>query len=132
MPMVSSGSYGHTADYLHIDEALKSRWRLFCALDEEIKSFVPRPVAGFAEEREAELARFRGLNPNHSEESLVALVNRQIAFRALPESQLFSAFEKRFMTEYVIVVALAHSLCEALINAILALGLSYVRAEGLF
>jgi len=133
MVIVSSSSgYGHTADYLHIDQSLKSRWQPFCELSQEIERFVPRPISDYAEERAAELTRLRGLNPQHSEESLVAFVDRQISGRAAPWWQMHARFDAQFMIEYVSVCLFAHALCEAVINTVLALGLSHAGSQDLF
>ena len=40
-----------SADYLHIDVALKSLWQPFNELVAEMDSFVPRPLSDYEDER---------------------------------------------------------------------------------
>ena len=63
-----------SADYVHIDVALKSLWQPFNDLVAEMDSFVPRPLADYDTERRTQLDHFRRMNPNHSDESLAKLV----------------------------------------------------------
>lgn len=124
--------FSFTSHFRYIDEALRARWIGFRTLEDEMKRFVPRPLTDFAPQRNATLDRIRGLNPGLSPEQHDAYVDEQIEAFASHNFQFFDLFDQRLMTEYVTVVMLSHSLCEALINAILALGLAKADAADLF
>lgn len=113
-----------SADYLHIDLALKSLWESFEKLRSDIDTFAPRPLSDYDDERDREIERLMGLNPHATRESIAELVGNQIAFAASERVQFVNNFSDRFMTLYVTVAVLSNALCEAAINAILALGLT--------
>lgn len=121
-----------SADHLHIDVALKSLWQPFNDLVAEMDSFIPRPLTDFATERQIQLDHFRRMNPNHPVESLTKLVDDRISLAASERVQFADSFSNRFMTQYVMVAFLSHALCEAVINAILAIGLTQAGAHDLF
>ena len=129
---MTANSFGHTAHYTYIDAALRSRWPGFLELELEMDQFVPRPLSDFAERREAELERLRVLNPESPIERLAIGVDRGIAHAASYQWQFYARFDERHMSEYVTVVLLSHSLCEALINAALAIGLANAGSPELF
>jgi hypothetical protein len=124
--------YGYTAHYTFLDEALRSQWEGFRALEAEMLSFVPKSTDDFAAFRETEIERLRVLNPSASVEELATEVNRHIQNLAEPGWQYHKAFDRRHMTCYVTVMMLSHALCEALINAVLAIGLASAESEELF
>lgn len=115
--------YSTTADYQCLDVALKSFWASFNELKNEMDSFVPRTLSDFDEERKIWFEESRKLNPNHSDDEIVARVERRIKSAADAQWQFFGKFSDRFMTMYVTVTLLSQALCEAEINAILAIGL---------
>ena len=127
-----STSFSHTAHYTYIDGALKQQWRLFSALKAEMQAFVPKPVSAWDSYRAAETARMHALNPDKSNEEMAAFVDRQVAFATSPAWQFRERFDSRHMSEYVTVLMLAHALSEALVNAVLAIGLAHVGAVDLF
>jgi hypothetical protein len=129
---MSSKSFGHTAHYTYIDEALRARWDTLLALEREVAAFVPKPMEEFKPRRDAEVERLQRLNPNTPEAELAAFVDRQIAFLASRDWQFIERFDQRHMTEYVTVVMLSHALSEALINAVLAIGLAHAESVELF
>lgn len=116
-------NYTTTADYVHIDAALKSFWQPFNDLLNEIDSFVPRPLSDFDGEKQKMFESYRKLNPTSSDDSLSRFIDNQIAAAAADDMQFYSRFSERFMTMYVTVAFLSLALCEAEINAILAMGL---------
>jgi len=95
-------------------------------------TFVPRPLSAYAEYRASEIASLGQLNPEKSEALLAEFVDRQISLGFSPGMQFLKKFDDRFMTEYVTVALLSHALCEAAINAILAIGLAHVGSADLF
>jgi hypothetical protein len=125
-------TFSHTAEYAYIESALKARWESFSNLATEFSSFVPREIADYSDERAAELARLKRLNPNSTDTGLLEFVDQQITARASLAMQFHFKFGDRVMSEYVTVAFLSHALCEALINAILAIGLSAANAPELF
>jgi hypothetical protein len=125
-------SYQHSAQYTYIDEALRAQWDACSALEIEIAGFVPKPVDEFRPRRDAEVERMRLLNPDKTVEDLSAFVDKQFEFTASPQWQFHERFERRHMTQYVTVIMLSHALSEALINAVLAIGLANAGAQELF
>jgi hypothetical protein len=125
-------SFAHSADYKYIDTALKSHWQPFTSLAREMDEFVPRPLTDYTAERTALFDEMRRANPKVSHERVVECVDQQIRYRGSPISQFAFQFEDRFISEYVTVALLAHALCEAAINAILALGLAQVGSQAKF
>ena len=130
--IMTSKQYSHSATYAYIDEALRSRWEGFCLLEKEMASFKPKPIEQYHSARDEEVERLQILNPTASVESLLEHVNRNIEYIASEKWQFHECFDQRLMTEYVTVVMLSHSLCEALINAIIAIGLAEKGATDLF
>lgn len=132
METESQFSYTHSAEYSYIDFALKAHWDQFQKLEEEFRNFVPLQISDFSERRKSDLISLKKLNPISTDESLLELIDRQIAGHASLPMQLHSKFGDRIMSEYVTIAFLSHALCEALINAILAIGLSKANAPELF
>jgi hypothetical protein len=125
-------SYQHSAQYTYLDEALRTQWTAFSALEVEIAGFVPKPADEFRPRRDAEVERMRLLNPDKTVEDLSAFVDKQFKVTTSPQWQFHERFEQRHMTQYVTVIMLAHALAEALINAVLAIGLTSAGAHELF
>jgi hypothetical protein len=125
-------TFSHTADYSYIEFALKARWAAYEQLAAEFDNFVPREIADFSEYRTSELARLKELNPTSTEASLLELIDGQIAARVSLPMQFHLKFSDTIMSEYVTIAFLSHALCEAVINAILAIGLSVANAPELF
>ncbi len=115
--------YTTTADYEHISVALKSFWRPFSELLIEMDSFVPRPLSDFDVERKRWAENTKRLNPHMTDEEIRMDVERRVESAGDAEWQFFGRFSDRFMTMYVTVTLLSQALCEAEINAILAIGL---------
>jgi hypothetical protein len=132
MPDSTAANCRASADYLHIDVALKSLWQPFNELVTEIDLFVPRPLSDYEAERQQNFKRLRGLNPAATHESLTKMVDDLITFAASEGVQFADHFTDRFMTQYVTVVLLSHALCEAAINSILAMGLVDRGSQELF
>jgi hypothetical protein len=125
-------SFGHTAEYTYIDEALRTRWNTFRTLEEEMAAFEPKPIDDFSLQRDREINRLRILNPDSPIEELMTFVDNQIQFISSPDWQFRERFDRRHMTEYVTVIMLSYALSEALINAVLAIGLANTESLELF
>jgi hypothetical protein len=132
MEIKTPATFKHTAEYLYIDWALKAHWEQFQQLAAEFINFVPREIADFSEEHASFLTHLKELNPNSAESNLIKVVDVQIAARASISMQLHDKFSRRVRCDYVTVAFLSHALCEAVINAILAIGLSAASAPELF
>jgi hypothetical protein len=120
----------HTCEYVLVEMALHSLWRSFVALDREMKAYEPRSWSDFAMERNAEFDRMKQLNPTHTDESLYRLIDQQLSWRL--DNDFALTYTDRFMAQYVQVLFVSHALCEAYINAALALGLSATKQHELF
>lgn len=125
-------NYQSSADYMYIDVALKSLWKQFKELESEMSSFKTRPLSDYDVSRKNKFENLKKLNPTSSTESLAKLVDDEISFAASERVQFSDMFSNRFMTQYVTVAFLSHALCEAVINAILAIGLIEHGSKELF
>jgi hypothetical protein len=122
----------HTAEYWFLELALRDRARAFAALDEEMTAFRPLPLEAFQSQREALWNELRPLNPEKTQEDLWRFVDDQIAATASAEMQIWRRFLEPFASETVAIAMIASALCEAIINAILAIGLSAQGKQRLF
>jgi hypothetical protein len=122
----------HTADYYFIECALTDRQKSLAALEEEMASFKPRPISDFEPTRVEILERLRKLNPSIPAEQIEQLVSSNIKSMSSADIQFSNAFSDRFMAEQVTITLLSHALCEAVVNAILALGLYHSKSETFF
>ncbi|MBL0171537.1 MAG: hypothetical protein IPP90_12535 [Gemmatimonadaceae bacterium] len=129
MPLTN---FQFSASYTYLDQALRARWDSFRALEREMDSFVPRPADDYQPKRDLELARLRVLNPDHDPDQLAAFVDKQTEFASSPTWQFHERFDARHMAEYVTVTVIAQALSEALINAVLAIGLANAGSADLF
>lgn len=112
-----------SADYGHIDTALKGQWNSFVALEAAILAFEPLPLSEFETARKGWLDHLKQLNPNSDEASLRIIVDGQVSVMASERVQFSNQFGSSLMTSHITVALLSHALCEALINAVLAVGL---------
>jgi hypothetical protein len=127
-----SMDYQSTADYFHLDAALKILWTQFLQITKEMDTFVPRPLTDYADEHKSKLEHFQTLNPTHSTESIEKVVSDSISLKAQEKIQFVDQFSERFMGQYVMAVLISHALCEGVINAILAIGLAQAKSPELF
>lgn len=125
-----SHQFNISTDYMYIDMALKSLWRQFNELVAEMHSFVPRPLTDFAEKRSLMLDQFKKLNPTNN--YVEKMVNDMIELEASHRVQFANHFSDPFMIHYITVAFMSHALCEALINAILAIGLHQKGSAEIF
>lgn len=130
--MDSTPSFSHTMEYQYIDQALRSSWGEFQVLESEMEAFQPQSIESFESYREKEVERISALNPGTQRCEIEQLVFRQVEHLASPDWQYRQAFDARLMAQYVTTVMLSHALCEALINAILAVGLAQSNTIDLF
>jgi len=128
----TAAGFQASADYRYIDVALKSLWQPFNELVAEMDSFVPRPLSDYEDDRQKQFEHRRRLNPTLSDETIAKWVDDQITFATSERVKFSDRFSNRFMTQYVTVALLSHALCEAAINAILAIGLVKREAKELF
>lgn len=132
--MASSSTAGtslsYSAAYSYLDEALRARWPGFVALRGEMQAFVPRPKSDFAIERAK--IREQLVSVGVTGDLLETMTDKQLEGIAAARVQWFVKFHQRHTTEYVTVLMLSHALCEAIINAILAIGLAERAVPELF
>jgi hypothetical protein len=118
-----TNEYTATAEHEHLSVALKSFWNPFNELLNEIDSFVPRPLSDFDAERKRWFENTKKLNPHMSDDEIRIDVERRIESSGGAEWQFYTKFSDRIMTMDVTITLLSQALCEAEINAILAVGL---------
>src|SRR5437773_8383927 len=100
----------HSADYHHLDVALKSLWQPFSALLAEMDSFFPQARADYAQKEAEEIGRLKKLNPGQSEESLRIFVEGQFDFLTAPSWQFHEQFGSRLMSQYIFTALVSHAL----------------------
>lgn len=127
-----TNGYSTTAEYKHIDVALKSFWKPFVELTNEIKSFVPQPLSAFEGERNGMSEKLQELNPLMSAEEISEFAKQRISSSYSPDWQSYYRFSDRFMTLQVTITLLSHALCEAVINSLLATGHYEQRTHATF
>ena len=97
-----------------------------------MKAFQPRTLESYHDFYMTEVSRIAALDPKRDYSVIEHSVRERIKFQAEPNRQFQEAFNERIMGQYVTVVMLSHALCEALINAILAVGLAKTNTAELF
>ncbi len=122
----------YSAEFEYLEKALRARWPTFTALCSEMSSFVPKTLQEFDPERSAMMDQLRQANPNKPESELATFVDGQVGFAARPDIQRMRKFDDRYISEYVSAIVLAHAVCESVINAIIAIGLTHVGTPELF
>ncbi len=117
-----SDGYTTTAEYRHLEVALKSYWGPFVELTDEIEAFVPQPLSAFTDTINRLSENIQESNPQMSSEEAYRLAVQRISSSHSSGMQAYSLFSDRLMTLQVTVTLISHALCEALINALLAAG----------
>ena len=113
-------NYSLTTDAYSIDQALAERKKSFLIIVEEMKNFQPLPASHFESQWELK----REMNSFLSDDHWKKMVKKQVDFAVDPTRQFINQFSFRLSAEYIQIVLLSHSLCEATINAILTVGLA--------
>jgi hypothetical protein len=121
-------SFGYSAPFNDIETALFERRDSFGKLLEDMDTFRPLSLTEFEESDVSLRQKIRASYPNSSIEEIQA----HVVAMAEPSFQFTVKFTEKFRSEYVQTVILSHALCEALINAILALGLAQNGSEAVF
>jgi hypothetical protein len=124
--------FQHSALYWAIELALAAQVKRFASLSSEMDSFSPRPRDEIEQEHEIELKRFFTYNPHQTEEQIRTFFAKQLEMKLDTGIQLVNRFGNQFTAEVVGSIILAASLAEAVINAVLALGLSLCDNAELF
>jgi hypothetical protein len=114
----------YSADYKVIEHALMTRAKSFVALGKEMAEFKPRPIETYDKDREAWIRHMQNANQSMPPDQISKFADDQIRLASSERMQFLKSFSDRFMAEEVSITLLAHALCEAVINAVLALGLS--------
>lgn len=132
MSSTPTDSYSHSADYSHVESALKALWLQLQGLTSEIEAFTPKVEADFAVSRLEFLDHLKKLNPESDEASLLSLVDGQMRDRMNPQVQFHALFSQRVMGLYVTTAIVAHALVESAINTLLAVGFATQGTPDLF
>jgi hypothetical protein len=122
----------HSADYWYLELALANCKAAFAQLKSDMDTFVARQPTDFEVERNAMWAQMRPLNAHLSDAELHKYIQGQIDMAADPQYQFQNRFSEAFSAQAVSIVVLSHALCEAFINAALALGLHHASKNGVF
>lgn len=77
-------------------------------------------------------SQMRPLNPHLSDAELHKYIQKQLDLAADPQYQFANKFSDVFSAQVVPIVIFSHALCEAFINAALALGLHHASKDGVF
>jgi hypothetical protein len=93
-----TNGYSTTAEYKHIDVALKSFWKPFVELTSEIKSFEPQPLSVFESEKVRMSEQLQKINPHLDAEEIGESVQQRISASYSPEWQAYLNFSDRFIT----------------------------------
>lgn len=125
-------TYSHSADYSHVEAALKALWLQFQDLISEIQVFTPKVEADFSASRLEFLGRLKKLNPESDEASLLKIVDGQMKFEINPRAQFYALFGQKIMGLYVTTAIVSHALVESAINTVLAVGLATRGSADLF
>jgi hypothetical protein len=121
-------SFGFSAPFNDIETALFERQDSYNKLFEEMANFKPLSLKEIEANDPSLRANILASYPNYSTEQL------ELHVAAVAESsfQFTVKFNERYRSEYVQAVIFSHAMCEALINAILALGLGVNHSEEVF
>jgi hypothetical protein len=122
----------HTGTYWHLQLALKAHERSFAALEQEMDAFQALPIEDFGSQAEVMWSNMRPINPDKSDSELRGFIDEQIALRSSAEWQRINRFSEPFVSERVSITVLSHAFAEALINAILVIGLESTKKRDLF
>lgn len=117
-----TNGYTSSADYYLMESVLKALWQSFEELSDEIRSFVPKSIKEIREENKQKLIDIWMKRSGKSAEDIDDFVEQQLAAQSSIQAQFSYKFENKFMIQYVTLIFMSHSLCEAIINAILATG----------
>jgi hypothetical protein len=123
---------GYTTQIPFIESALKQHKEMLSDLERSMDEFEPKAAGAFIDERNKMLETIKKLNPHKSEEEITTFVDFQISHKSSRSMQLLSKFSERYSAETVSIIILSHTLAEAAINAILAIGLEHVGKVELF
>lgn len=123
---------GHSGEHWLIQLALAAHAKSFAALEREMDEFQPRPPEAFEKRATLMWAQMRPINPDKSDADLRSYIDKQVALIYSPEWQRFYRFSEPYVSESVAIAVLAHAFAEALINAVLAIGLVNTKTQDLF
>jgi hypothetical protein len=95
-------------------------------------AFQALPVEAFSNRAELMWSNMRPINPHKSDAELRRFSDEQIALSSSAEWQRINRFSEPFVSERVSITVLSHAFAEALINAILVIGLASTKKRDLF
>lgn len=112
-------SYSMTAEHRFISDVLRSLWREYAQLKNEIHNFEPRPLEDYEGEYQAIRSKLVALNPGEPVGIMEEMARRSVALGY--KHQFSEKFSNKISKLFVSVLFMSHALCEALINQILIL-----------
>ena len=124
--------FTHSAHYHYVDVALAERTSALLELEKQMAAFKARPASDFTAYAADLREHTKKLNPSMSDDSLDQFVKSYVDMESSERVQFLDAFNNRLMGEGVMITLLSNALCEAAINAILAIGLAHYKKESLF
>lgn len=113
------------ADYTSIEKALKVNCLELVAIASEVSQFKLKLRSDFEDEENRTFEKRRLLNPSSEESVIRDFVREQFDLMAKDHVQYANAFSDKVISVYIPTIVLCHAFCEALINAILAVGLQF-------
>lgn len=122
----------YSADFRYLEMALVGCKPTFEQLKTEMNNFVARTRSDFEVERRKMWETMRPLNAHLSDQELNKFIQNQIDSAADPRHKFVNKFSEPFSAQAISIVVLSHALCEAFINAALALGLHHVSKDDIF
>lgn len=122
----------HKGEHWPMQIALSAHSKSFALLEREMDDFQPLPLDAFQKQAEMMWAQMRPINPHMSDEDLQHYINEQISSGFSSSWQFVNRFLERYVSERVSIIVLASAFAEALINAILAIGLVSTKKKEVF
>jgi hypothetical protein len=111
-------------DFVHLDRALQGCWRVWAALQNEISNSRLHDLSEDVSFRFELLAHFHALNPGSTDDDLQSVVDWAMRTEGSVDRQFSREFDVRLMNAHITATLLSICLCEALVNSLLAVGLT--------
>lgn len=128
----SENGISYSGEIQYLEAALDDQKARLVSLRSAMDSFKPLPMEAFAATRDSELARLKAINKPENWASVEEMNDRNFDFEASEQWQFYRRFEREFPSALVTCTLTAHALCEATINANLAIGLHFSGKAALF
>lgn len=124
-------SFSFSRNYKFLQIALNAHAKIFVELDKQMDAYKPLAPEVVKQKKTEEFLKLRQYSPM-SNEDLTKFVDSQVDAYIESGWDYTDAFHRQYAAEMVAIVMLSHALAEALINAILAVGLASKGKSDLF